>query len=121
VLCPSSEAEFRPRVAGPTVWWAVGATEAVSYLKRALGLFAFCFLRKKVGFPWLFRGPLWLSPALSHTFGRRWWRGWWTTACAAKPKGERQRRLHRVLSWRSASWMKPPTPRSRSPLRRRQN
>jgi hypothetical protein len=29
VSCPSSEAEFRPRVAGPTVWWAVGATCAV--------------------------------------------------------------------------------------------
>jgi hypothetical protein len=26
---PSNEAEFRPRVAGPTVWWAVGATRAV--------------------------------------------------------------------------------------------
>jgi hypothetical protein len=40
---------------GPGRW-------AVSYLKRVLGSFAFCFLRKKVGFPWLFRGPLWLSP-----------------------------------------------------------
>jgi hypothetical protein len=29
VSCPSSEAEFRPRVARPTVWWAVGATWAV--------------------------------------------------------------------------------------------
>jgi hypothetical protein len=26
VPCPSSEAEFRPRVVGPTVWWAAGAT-----------------------------------------------------------------------------------------------
>jgi hypothetical protein len=26
---PSSEAEFCPRVAGPTVWWAAGATLAV--------------------------------------------------------------------------------------------
>jgi hypothetical protein len=29
VSCPSSEAEFRPRVAGPTVWWAAGTTKAV--------------------------------------------------------------------------------------------
>jgi hypothetical protein len=29
VSCPSSEAEFRPRVAGPTVCWAAGATRAV--------------------------------------------------------------------------------------------
>jgi hypothetical protein len=29
VSYPSSEAEFRPRVAGPTVWWATGATRAV--------------------------------------------------------------------------------------------
>jgi hypothetical protein len=26
---PSSEVEFRPRVARPTVWWAVGATWAM--------------------------------------------------------------------------------------------
>jgi hypothetical protein len=25
--------------------------------------FVFCLLRKKMGFPWFFRGPLWLSPA----------------------------------------------------------
>jgi hypothetical protein len=29
VPCPSSEAEFRPRMAGPTVWWAAGATKVV--------------------------------------------------------------------------------------------
>jgi hypothetical protein len=28
VLCPSSVAEFRSRVVGPTVWWAAGATRA---------------------------------------------------------------------------------------------
>jgi hypothetical protein len=47
--CPSSEAEFCPRVAGPTVWWAVGAIRAVGlrvYLACVLGSFAFCFLRK---------------------------------------------------------------------------
>jgi hypothetical protein len=43
---------------GPGCW-------AVSYLKRVLGSFVFCFLRKKVGFPWLFRGPLWLSPTVA--------------------------------------------------------
>jgi hypothetical protein len=50
VPCPSSEAEFRPRVAGPTVWWAVAATGAVSYLKRVLGSFAFCFFAKESEF-----------------------------------------------------------------------
>jgi hypothetical protein len=44
---------------GPSRW-------AVSYLKRVLGSFAFCFLRKKVGFPWLFRGPLRLSQTPTH-------------------------------------------------------
>jgi hypothetical protein len=39
---------------GPDRW-------AVSYLKRVLGSFVLCFFRKKVGFRWLFRGPLWLS------------------------------------------------------------
>jgi hypothetical protein len=29
VSCPSSKAEFCPRVVGPTVWWAVGAIGAV--------------------------------------------------------------------------------------------
>jgi hypothetical protein len=29
VSCPSSEAEFRQRVAGPTVWWAAGATRSM--------------------------------------------------------------------------------------------
>jgi hypothetical protein len=43
VLCPSSEAEFHPRVAGPTV--LVGRW-AVIYLTRVLGSFVFCFLRK---------------------------------------------------------------------------
>jgi hypothetical protein len=30
VSCPSSESEFRPRVAGLTVWWVVGATWGVA-------------------------------------------------------------------------------------------
>jgi hypothetical protein len=72
VLCPSNEAEFRPRVAGPTVlvgrWGHQGRGPghwAVIYLKRVLGSFAFCFFRKKVSFPWLFRGPLWMSPTVA--------------------------------------------------------
>jgi hypothetical protein len=50
---PSSEAEFRPRVAGPTAlvgrWGHQGhgpGCWAVMYLKRVLGSFVFCFLRK---------------------------------------------------------------------------
>jgi hypothetical protein len=65
---PSSEVEFCPRVAGPTVWWAIGTTWVVGpwvYLTHVLGSFAFCFLAKVSGFPWLFRGPLWLSPTVA--------------------------------------------------------
>jgi hypothetical protein len=40
--CPSSEAEFRPRVARPTVWWAVGPWV---HLTRVLGSFAFVFTK----------------------------------------------------------------------------
>jgi hypothetical protein len=50
---PSSEAEFRPRVAGPTTlvgrWGHQGHGTghwAMMYLKCALGSFVFCFLRK---------------------------------------------------------------------------
>jgi hypothetical protein len=54
VSCPSSEAEFCSRVAGPSAWWAVGATRAVGpgvepwvYLKHVLGSFVFCFCESK--------------------------------------------------------------------------
>jgi hypothetical protein len=40
--CPSSEAEFRPRVARPIVWWAVGPWV---YLACVLRLVCVCFLR----------------------------------------------------------------------------
>jgi hypothetical protein len=40
--CPSSEAEFRPRVARPIVSWAVALWV---YLARVLGLVCVCFLR----------------------------------------------------------------------------
>jgi hypothetical protein len=58
VLRPSSEVEFRPRVAGLTALvgrWGHQSRGpghwAVIYLKRVLGSFVFCFSRKKVGFP----------------------------------------------------------------------
>jgi hypothetical protein len=41
--CPSSEAEFRPRVARPTVWWAVGPWV---YLTRVFRFVCVCFLRR---------------------------------------------------------------------------
>jgi hypothetical protein len=51
VLCPSSEAEFCPRVAGPTI--LVGCW-AVIYLMCVLGSFVFCFFAKVSGFPPVF-------------------------------------------------------------------
>jgi hypothetical protein len=41
--CPSSEAEFRPRVAGPIVCWAVGPWV---YLTRVLRFVCVCFLQR---------------------------------------------------------------------------
>jgi hypothetical protein len=46
---------------GPPESW-VQSLGCEFYLKCVLSSFAFCFFRKKVGFPWLFRRPLWLSP-----------------------------------------------------------
>jgi hypothetical protein len=69
VLCPSSESEFRPRVAGadrsggPLGPWAPAAGSwsfRVCFI--VVSSLVFYFLRKKVGFSRLFRGPLWLSP-----------------------------------------------------------
>jgi hypothetical protein len=54
----SSEAEFRPRVSRPPVWWAVGPW---IYFTRVFRFVRVCFLRRQAGLPWLFRGPLWLS------------------------------------------------------------
>jgi hypothetical protein len=39
--CPSSEAEFRPRVARSSVWWAVGPWD---YLSRVFRFTCVCFL-----------------------------------------------------------------------------
>jgi hypothetical protein len=60
-LCPSSEAEFRPRVAGPTVlvghWGHQGRGPlplGPDCFERVFGLrirLCFVFLRKKMGFP----------------------------------------------------------------------
>jgi hypothetical protein len=64
VSCPSSEAELCPRVTGPTVWWAVGATWAVGprvYLTRVLGSFAFCFFEVS-GFSLVVYGTLMAVP-----------------------------------------------------------
>jgi hypothetical protein len=58
---PSSGAEFRPRVARPTIWWVVGPWVCFAHVFRFVCV---CFLRMQAGFPWLFRGPLWLSPTL---------------------------------------------------------
>jgi hypothetical protein len=41
--CPSGEAEFRPRVARPIVWWAVGPWV---YLTCVLRFVCVCFLRR---------------------------------------------------------------------------
>jgi hypothetical protein len=44
---------------GPSRW-------AVSFVLNVFWVrLHFVFLRKKVGFPWLFRGPLWLSPTVA--------------------------------------------------------
>jgi hypothetical protein len=64
VLQPSSEAEFRPRVPGPIVLVGRWGYRGRDYVVRVLGLrICLClhFLRKKMGFPRFFRGPLWLS------------------------------------------------------------
>jgi hypothetical protein len=65
VLRPSSEAEFRPRVPGPTVLVDRWGHQGRDYVVHILGLricLCLCFLRKKMGFPLFFWGPLWLSP-----------------------------------------------------------
>jgi hypothetical protein len=41
--CPSSEAEFGPRLVGPIVWWAVGPWV---YLTRVFRFVCVCFLRR---------------------------------------------------------------------------
>jgi hypothetical protein len=72
---PSSEAEFHLRVAradcsgrslGPPGPWAP-ATDLRLFLAcfTFVSSFMFCYLRKRMGFPQLFRGPLWLSPTSS--------------------------------------------------------
>jgi hypothetical protein len=76
---PSSEADlargaFSPRArrtspegaTGPIVLVGRGGHWGCNYVVRVLGLqvclhLRFHFLRKKMGFPGLFRGPLWLS------------------------------------------------------------
>jgi hypothetical protein len=68
VLRPSSEAEFRPRVPGPIVLVGRWGHQGRDYVVLALGLricLCLCFLQEKVGFPRLFRGPLWLSPTVA--------------------------------------------------------
>jgi hypothetical protein len=57
--CPSSEVEFRPRVARPTVWSAVGPWV---FLREFLGSFAFVFYEGKRVFPGCLGDPSWLSP-----------------------------------------------------------
>jgi hypothetical protein len=72
VSYPSSEAEFRPRVAGadcsggllgpPGPWAPATDLRLFWACFKFVRSFMFCYLRKKMSFPRLFRGPLWLSP-----------------------------------------------------------
>jgi hypothetical protein len=75
VSYPSSEAEFRPRMAGadcsggllgPPGPWAPATDSRLFWACFTfVSSFMFCYLRKKMGFPQLFRGPLWLSPTVA--------------------------------------------------------
>jgi hypothetical protein len=66
-LCPSSEAEFRSRAAGPTALVGRGPPPlGRGRFERVLGLWIhLCFFFTKVnGFPSGFLGTLWLSSTL---------------------------------------------------------
>jgi hypothetical protein len=66
---PSSEADFTRGASTASSWRAAGATRTVLVLctrVRCVSLFAFAFFAgfKRVS-PWLFRGPLGLSPTVA--------------------------------------------------------
>jgi hypothetical protein len=81
VLCPSSEMEFHSRGLGLTVLMGHRGRQdhgplplGCDCLGRVLcfvSAFVFCCLRTKMGFPRVFRGPLWLSPTTSSRVSER--------------------------------------------------
>jgi hypothetical protein len=73
---PSSEADFTRGASAASSWWAAGATRTVVVLcmrVRCVSYFAFAFFAdfKRVS-PWLFRGPLGLSPTPGTTVEEEW-------------------------------------------------